>query len=159
MKGFGQLNQSQISILINVFSNVLNLIQGPPGTGKTYLSSFITYNLFLFRKDKTEKILLYAPSNSGSDNLALNLLKLNNALGGKMNILRIYAKSREILPIKDELLRISLHNILEEHQEDEIKEKKDLINEIIDKADIVITTCSTSWDDRLKGIFFSFCFN
>ena len=67
-----------------------------------------------------------------------------------MNILRIYAKSREILPIKDELLRISLHNILEEHQEDEIKEKKDLINEIIDKADIVITTCSTSWDDRLK---------
>ena len=157
MKGFGELNKNQFLILKNVFSNVLNLIQGPPGTGKTYLSSFITYNLFNFRKDKSEKILLCAPSNSASDNLALNLLKLNKAIGGKMNIIRIYAKSREILPIKDELLQISLHYLLQQNTEDdEDNEEKDMVKEIIEKADIVITTCSTSWDNRIEGFTFPF---
>jgi hypothetical protein len=155
-KDFGELNPTQIGILKNVFSNVLNLIQGPPGTGKTFLSSFITYNIFNFRKDKSEKILLCAPSNSASDNLALNLIKLNKAIGGKMKILRIYAKSREMFPIKSELLEISLHYTLEHYPEKGDKEEKEIIEEIINSTDIVISTCSTSWDDRIKGFPFPF---
>ena len=73
-----------------------------------------------------------------------------------MNILRIYAKSREILPIRDELLKISLHYILQQNPDCEIREGKDLIEEIVNKADVVITTCSTSWDDRIKGFSFPF---
>ena len=110
-EGYGELNKSQISILQKVFSNVLNLIQGPPGTGKTFLSSFIAYNIFKFRKDKKEKILLCSPSNSAADNLASNLIKLNNVIGGKMKIMRIYAKSREFLEIPESIQKISLHNL------------------------------------------------
>ena len=77
-----------------VFSNVLNLFQGPPGTGKTFLSSFIVYNIFQFRKNKAGKIWLCSPSNSAADNLASSLIKLNKVTGEKMKILRVYVKSR-----------------------------------------------------------------
>ena len=73
IKEYGELNQSQISSINNVFNNVLNLIQGPPGTGKTFLSSFIIYNIFKNKKNKDDKILVCCPSNSATDNLALSL--------------------------------------------------------------------------------------
>ena len=162
---FGELNQSQQETLKKVFSNVLNLIQGPPGTGKTFLSCFITYNIFKFRKNKDEKILLCSPSNSAADNLATNLIKLNNTLkeGKKMKILRIYAKSREFVEPEREIGKISLHKILEEkinNNDDIVMINKDLIleniEEIVNDVDIVISTCSTSWDERISKIVFPF---
>ncbi len=145
-----------------VFSNVLNLIQGPPGTGKTFLSSFIVYNIFQFRKNKTEKILLCSPSNSAADNLASNLIKVNKVTGEKMKILRVYAKSRENLEIEPEIKKISLHKVLEEKLKEENVETitKDESNEYIDKiindCDIIISTCSNSWDELISHYLFSF---
>ena len=161
-EGYGELNKSQISILQKVFSNVLNLIQGPPGTGKTFLSSFIAYNIFKFRKDKKEKILLCSPSNSAADNLASNLIKLNNVIGGKMKIMRIYAKSREFLEIPESIQKISLHNLLKVKLDKEniVMTTKDILTEniekIVEEIDIVISTCSTSWDERIMHFSFPF---
>ena len=153
---FGKLNDNQIKALKNIFFNVLNLIQGPPGTGKTFLSSFIVYNIFKFRNNQEDKILLCSPSNSAADNLALNLLKLNNCLKEKMKILRIYSKSREFLEIDKEIEKISLHKMLEKENVNQKEIKEEIIQEIVSNSDIVISTCSTSWDDRIKKFNFPF---
>ena len=156
---YGELNESQISSIKNVFSNVLNLIQGPPGTGKTFLSSFIIYNIFKKRKNKSDKILLCSPSNAATDNLALALIKINKVIKGKMKILRVFAKSRECLNIEDELLNISLHKKLAETEDFDEIEKEDLqeaIEKITGDVDIVIATCSTSWDERINKLNFPF---
>ena len=159
---FGKLNESQIASIKNVFKNVLNLIQGPPGTGKTFLSSFIVYNIFKYRKDKEQKILLCSPSNSATDNLALSLLKLNKVTGEKMKILRVFAKSREYVYIEDDLLKASLHNKLQNKfdskdiskiPKDELQEN---IDEIVNDYDIIIATCSTTWDERISKQNFPF---
>ena len=159
---YGKLNDSQVISLRNVFSNILNLIQGPPGTGKTFLSSFIAYNIFKYRRDKYKKILICSPSNAATDNLSFSLLKINKSIGKKMKICRVYAKTREFVPIENELLNISLHKKLQEKfdtddlyfiPKDELQDK---INEIIEETDIVICTCSTSWDERIMSNNFPF---
>ena len=159
---FGKLNESQIDSINNVFKNVINLIQGPPGTGKTFLSSFIVYNIFKYRKDKEQKILLCSPSNSATDNLALSLLKLNKVTGEKMKILRVFAKTREYIYIEEELLKASLHKKLQNKfgvedistiPKDELQEN---IDEIVNDYDIIIATCSTTWDERISKQNFPF---
>ena len=146
----------------NIFKNILNLIQGPPGTGKTFLSSFIVYNIFKYRKDKSQKILLCAPSNAAADNLALSLIKLNQVIDNKIKILRVFAKSREYIYIEDELLKASLHKKLQnkfniddisEIPKDELQEE---IDEILNDYDIIIATCSTAWDERISRQNFPF---
>ena len=77
---FGKLNTNQIKCMKKIFTQSLSMVQGPPGTGKTFLAAFIIYNIFKKRKDENDKILVCAPSNSATDNLALYLLKLNNSL-------------------------------------------------------------------------------
>ena len=139
------------------------MIQGPPGTGKTFLSSFIIYNIYKYRKDKSKKILLCAPSNSATDNLALSLLKINKVKGDKMKILRVLAKSREyIKDIEEELSNSCLHKKLRDKLkvDDIYKVPKDDLQEEVDKIvsnyDIIIATCSTSWDERISKQNFPF---
>ncbi len=162
---YGKLNSSQIETIGEVFHRVLNLIQGPPGTGKTFISSYIVYNIFKLRKDKSHKILLCSPSNSATDNMALSLIKLNNIIGGEMKICRVYSRSKEYLHLEDELFNISLHkklmdklgvdnisDLYERPKEDMQKE----IDKLMKNMDIVISTCSTAWDIRIKSYEFPF---
>lgn len=159
---FGSLNESQINALESIFKNPFNLIQGPPGTGKTFLSSFIVYNIFNVRKRFEDKILLCAASNSAADNLASYLLRINKVTGNKMKILRVFSKTREYIEIKDEIARISLHEKLKKaFQVDDLyyidkTEIDEKIENFIFEHDIIITTCSVSWDDRIKKNNFSF---
>ena len=79
-----------------------------------------------------------------------------------MKVLRVFAKSREYIYIEDELLNISLHKKLKEKLNlDDISEiPKDELQEVIEEittdADIVIATCSTSWDERISKQNFPF---
>ena len=139
INNFGELNTNQIKCMKKVFTQSLSMIQGPPGTGKTFLAAFIIYNIFQKRKDEGDKILVCAPSNSATDNLALYLLKLNDSLNdneekkdktkifeydkldksdddiknnktnAKMKILRVYSKVKEIMGINEKLKEVSLH--------------------------------------------------
>lgn len=158
---FGSLNESQTIALENIFKNPLNLIQGPPGTGKTFLSSFIVYNIFNEKKDDEDKILLCAPSNSAADNLASYMIRINRVTGQKMKILRIYSKTREYLKINKDLEEISLHQLIRQKFGDDLQDfdKSEIDEEtdkIIDNYDIIITTCSTSWDERINSKNFAF---
>ena len=161
IKGFGSLNESQIIALENIFKQPLNMIQGPPGTGKTFLSSFIIYNIFNKRKYREDKILLCAPSNSAADNLTSCIIRINKVTGYKMNILRIYSKTKEYLNINKEIEEISLHVLIKKKFGDDLLEisKVEIDEEsekIIEKNDIIITTCSTAWDYRINKKNFSF---
>ena len=169
IKNVGKLNDSQEKAINSVFSKVLNLIQGPPGTGKTFLASFIVYNLFKLKNHDEDKILLASPSNSAADNLTLALLKINRCLKDKkMKILRVYSKTREFLEIDKDIKKVSLHEKLnqllsnEENTEEQIDDQSykekiiELSQNIIDDADIVITTCSSSTDDRLNKYSFKY---
>ena len=162
--GFGALNESQIKALENVFKRPLNLIQGPPGTGKTFLSCFIIYNIFNMRKinePHEPRILICSPSNSAADNITSYLLRINKVTGNKMKILRIYAKTREYLEINKEIEQISLHIHLRNKFGDDLinldkEEINDFTEEIIKNHDLVVATCSTSWDSRIKNLNFPF---
>ena len=162
---YGKLNSSQIETIGKVFHRVLNLIQGPPGTGKTFISSYIVYNIFKLRKDKSHKILLCSPSNSATDNMALSLIRLNNIIGGEMKICRVYSRSKEYLHLEDELFNISLHkklmdklgvNNTSDLYECPTEKMQKEIDKLMENMDIIISTCSTAWDVRIKSYEFPF---
>ena len=79
-----------------------------------------------------------------------------------MKILRVYTKSREILEIEPEIKKISLNKVLEQKLKEENVETitKDETNEYIDKiiddCDIIISTCSNSWDEGISKYYFPF---
>ena len=165
ISNYGKLNNSQKEAVRDAFHRCLNLIQGPPGTGKTFMLSYLVYNIFKLRKNKSHKILLCAPTNSAADNIALSLIRLNRSIGEEMQICRVYSKSREFLDLEEDLFNISLHGMLMEIFEVDNTydlyeySKEDIQNEIdgiIQDIDIVITTCSTAWDERIKNYDFPF---
>ena len=158
IEGYGELNSSQKNAIISTRKHVLNLIQGPPGTGKTFTASFLIYNIILSRVNKTDKILVCAPTNAAADNLALALLNLRSAVShnhqrpAQFDILRVVARTREFIEYDKKVQKISLHNMID-FDEDDYREK---CKNIIDNTDVVITTCSTSMIDKLEKYNFKF---
>ena len=158
IEGYGELNSSQKNAIISTRKHVLNLIQGPPGTGKTFTASFLIYNIILSRVNKTDKILVCAPTNAAADNLALALLNLRSAVShnhqrpAQFDILRVVARTREFIEYDKKVQKISLHNMIH-FDEDDYREK---CKNIIDNTDVVITTCSTSMIDKLEKYNFKF---
>ena len=158
ISGYGKLNESQRNAIRNTRKHVLNLIQGPPGTGKTFTASFLIYNIFLSRRNNSHKILICAPTNAAADNLSLSLLNLRNEVlkedgNAKMfKILRIVARTREYIEYDERVKKISLQNLVN-FDNDKFKEKTE---KIINKTDIVITTCSTSLIEKLDEYQFKF---
>lgn len=146
------LNISQKKAVLEALKNDFTLIQGPPGTGKTVTAAHLIYNLnkhmIVTEIDGVErvgaintKILVSAPSNAASDILA-NKIKLTGA-----NVVRVYSKKRTMIPLDSEIEKISLHCL----SKDEDEQKK-----ILDKAHIIVCTCSVSADDRLNKYKFRF---
>ena len=158
LNGYGELNNSQKEAIKNAEKHVLSLIQGPPGTGKTFTASFLIYNIFLHRKNKEHKILVCCPSNTAADNISISLLKLNDALlKNKKNdemfsILRIVARRRECVDYDKRVENISLHKYVDLESDDFKEECKS----VIDTANIVVTTCSSSMIDKLDDYNFEF---
>ena len=158
IEGYGELNSSQKNAIISTRKHVLNLIQGPPGTGKTFTASFLIYNIILSRVNKTDKILVCAPTNAAADNLALALLNLRSAVShnhqrpAQFDILRVVARTREFIEYDKKVQKISLHNMID-FDEDNYRDK---CKNIIDNTDVVITTCSTSMIDKLEKYNFKF---
>ena len=155
IEGYGSLNYKQKVALDKVFQNSLNMIQGPPGTGKTFLASFIIYNIFINKP--YEKILVSAPSNDACDNITKRLLEINNTLTNqRMKILRIVAKGREYVNYSNIIQNISLHRIIDRNNYPDRNNFREANIREIGRYNIIITTCSTSMDDRLKNFKFPY---
>ena len=70
-----------------------------------------------------------------------------------MKILRVYSKTRKYLKINKELEEISLHEHIRQKFGDDLQEfDKSEIN----NHDIIIATCSASWDERIYTKNFAF---
>lgn len=170
-----QLNQYQLQAVREALRNPLTLIQGPPGTGKTITSSSIVFQLAQMNKHaklKNHKIMVCAPSNIVVDHLAETINKTG------VKVVRLCSKSREIISSEAEPLTLhyqvrslelrnyatlkKLQGILDEHgeltKEDEAQYKKLYTSAeklILDNAEIICCTCSSSFDPRLNNYTFS----
>lgn len=164
------LNMYQKQAVKEALRNPLTLIQGPPGTGKTITSSSIVYQLALMNRNtklKNNKIMVCAPSNIVVDHLAETI----NRTGVK--VVRLCSKSREIISSEAEPLTLhyqvrslelknlanlkKLQSLLDEHgelsKEDEAQYKKMYTHAerlILDSAEVICCTCSSSFDPRLN---------
>lgn len=181
-QGFGQipsvtLNSSQMMALRTAVSNHFSVVQGPPGTGKTTVCSAIVYEMKQILGD--EMILVCAQSNQGIDNLTerisrtgLNIVRvvsgykesedrmcqeqclhvrmLNDDLGLDEEQARYASFKREI---DGGLLgRVSQYRVEEILEEFRALEET-LISAVLDKADVLATTCVGSVDRRILDRF------
>lgn len=167
--GLPELNHSQVSAVKNVLQKPLSLIQGPPGTGKTVTSATIVYHL---AKLNQAQVLVCAPSNVAVDQLAekihqtgLKVVRLcaksREAVSSSIDFLTLHYQVRELAQFdkqsefhrlwsaKDDACEVSLQD------EKKYKQlKRNCEKEILQKADIICTTCVGAGDPRLIGFRF-----
>lgn len=169
-----RLNKFQQQAMKEAIRNPLTLIQGPPGTGKTITSSSIVFQLAMNNrsgKQKNTKIMVCAPSNIVVDHLAETINKTG------VKVVRLCSKSREIISSEAEPLTLhnqvrsldvksltilkKLQNILDEsgelNKDDEAQYKKLYAQAekiILDSAEVICCTCSSSFDPRLTKYSF-----
>ena len=169
-------NPSQEKAIINALKYYISLVIGPPGTGKTFLLVNLVYNI-LIKKGSTEKILICAPTNQAVDNI-IKLLKKY----GFSKFVRVLSPAKELSEdidtsvsvhklvlekiYKDENKYKDLKKLIEKKEKNGILKESDykrykesmrrIENEIIEDADIILTTINNSADKRLKDIYFSY---
>jgi len=165
VKGLPELNYFQTLGIKKALSSRLFLIQGPPGTGKTVTSAGIVYHM---SKLNVGKVLVCAPSNIAADQLSEKIAKTG------VKVIRLCAKSRESISTRVE--HLSLHNQIKQLPQKEYKRLIELIklkeeifelkkddheyykklkkkaeNEVLQHAEVVVTTCIASFDKRLSN--------
>lgn len=170
VRGLPELNYSQNQAIKKALQSSLFLIQGPPGTGKTVTSAAIVHHL---AKANIGKVLVCAPSNIAADQLSDKINKTG------VNVVRVCAKSREAISTNIEFL--TLHNRIKGLNNKDSRKLNDLIkqreeagelsqdnyelykklknkaeNEVMNTAEVVVTTCITALDKRLKDYRFPF---
>jgi regulator of nonsense transcripts 1 len=169
------LNKYQMQAVRMAIKNPLTLIQGPPGTGKTITSSSIVYHLAVINrgnKSKTNKIMVCAPSNIVVDHLAETINKTG------VKVVRLCSKSREVISSEAEPLTLhyqvkslelkelsglkKLQTLLDEagelSKDDDANYRRMYIyaeNLILESAEVICCTCSSSFDPRLTRYRFS----
>jgi len=169
-----ELNENQKNAIMKCFKYKFSLIKGPPGTGKSTVLAALTYHLNQLKK-KNHKILICAPSNRAVDNISILLRKIKD-----LKFVRVLSPEKELYEdidhtyslyklVKEEILKnpkdneriINLMNRREKYgnlNQKTFEEYQKLLsnfeNEIIDSSDIVLSTISSSADQRLKKYFF-----
>ena len=115
--------------------------------------SLIINAIYQKRLYKEDKILICSSSNTSADNISLQLLELKNYVK-KLNILRIYAKNQEIIKRHESLNNITYHKLVlkEENRGNFLGGR----NWLIEKNDIIISTCVNSYCDEIINYDFPF---
>ena len=173
---FIEMNSSQKKAIQNALKYHLSLVIGPPGTGKTLLLVNLVFNLLLI-KGSTEKILITAPTNKAIDNIIIVLKKY-----GFEKFVRVLSPSKELSEDID--TTVSIHKLAEKEinsnpkkyadlikliekkqkkgylKESEYKrykaKLKDIEDNIIENANIVLSTINNSADKRLREYNFPY---
>ena len=174
VKGLPTLNFFQKLGIKNALTSPLFLIQGPPGTGKTVTSAAIVYHLVQLKQGK---VLVCAPSNIAADQLSEKIEKIG------VRVIRVCAKSRESISSRVEHLTLHNQlknyiaknntkkdfkkleifmkkkeeegNVLTNKEHEQYKKlKKKFEDDLIDQAEVVVTTCISSFDKRLDSFRF-----
>ena len=169
-----KMNLCQEKAIKNALMYHLSIVIGPPGSGKTLLLVNLVHNI---HKGSTEKILICAQTNQAIDNIIKLLKKFDfskfvrvlspakelsedldttNSVN-KLAIEKINKnpkKYQELINLIDKKQR---NGVLSEKDYKRYKEKKaDVEDEIIEDADIVLSTLNNSADERLRNYHFSY---
>ena len=169
-----KMNVCQEQAIKNALMYHLSIVIGPPGSGKTFLLVNLVYNI---HKGSTEKILICAQTNQAIDNI-IKLLKkfdfskfvrvlspakeLSEDLDTTNSVNKLVIEKINKNPKKyQELIKLidkkERNGILSEKDYKRYKEKmSDVEDEIIEDADIVLSTLNNSADERLKNYNFSY---
>ena len=171
-----KMNPSQERAIKNALMYYISLVIGPPGSGKTLLLVNLVYNI-LFIKASTEKILICAPTNKAIDNIIILLKKLDFS-----KFVRVLSPTKELSEDVDTTCSVhklalekinnnpkkynDLKKLIETRQKNgylkdsDYKKYKTSIEEIegqiIEGADIILSTINNSADERLKDYNFSY---
>ncbi len=171
-----QLNEIQSQAVTNAMTNRLTLIQGPPGTGKTYTAVHILQG---WVKNSGAPILAVAESNVAVDNMLEGLLSLGiNAvrlgqpvkvreslreatIDAKMQNHRLRRDLDVILELNEDLARRIpgmkgkdkglAHRDLKNGWKDARRIEQQMKDDILDKADVICSTCIGSGHIVLDG--------
>lgn len=169
-----KMNLCQEKAIKNALMYHLSIVIGPPGSGKTFLLVNLVHNI---HKGSTEKILICAQTNQAIDNIIKLLKKFDFS-----KFVRVLSPAKELsedldttnsvnkLAIekinKDPKKYQSLINLINKKQRDGILSEKDyksykekmvdVEDEIIEDADIVLSTLNNSADERLRNYHFSY---
>ena len=152
--GFAGLSTYQESQMRKIFFNVMNTIELKSTSDKKIIC-LIIYAILQMRKNIKDKILICSSSNTVADSISLDLLEMRNFVQ-KLNILRIYAKNQEIIKRNKKLNGISFHKIIKRKFKRKFKDFNDKKNWIIQKNDIIISTCVNSYNDDIINYQFPF---
>lgn len=173
----GVLNNSQNMAVWHASTQPLTLIQGPPGTGKTTTSANIILTWLLDSDIKLKsKILVCAPSNTATTNLAVKLDDIckRMPLSSRPTLVRIMARTQEHvkMPNMEFCLHVQAHkhlmktsetyrNLLQKEKLQKYLKAEDTVTlikikyaterKILLNADIICSTCSSTEDYRITG--------
>ena len=171
-----KLNEAQETAIKNALMFHLSEVIGPPGSGKTLLLVNLVYNV-LQKKASSEKILICAPTNKAIDNIIILLKKFefekfvrvlspakelsedldtSNSVH-KLALGRINANPKKYKDLKQLIEKKEQNCILSDSDYKKYKKHmEDIEGEIIEEADIVLSTINNSADERLKNYYFSY---
>ena len=170
------LNPSQEKAIRNALKYHLSLVIGPPGSGKTLLLVNLVYNI-LFHKRNIDKILICAPTNKAIDNIIILLKKYNfskfvrvlspgkelsedidtSVAVHKLALEKINNNPKKYAELKKLIEKKEKYGYLKDSEYKSYKKNKEKIeHEIIEDAEIILTTINNSADERLRDIHFSY---
>ena len=112
--------------------------------------------IYQCRKNIKDKILICSSSNLVADSISIDLLRMNECIMNKLNILRIYAKNQEIIKRNKKLNPISLHKLMKKKFRRKFYDRKQKKKWLINKNDIIISTCVNSYCDDIINNKFPF---
>lgn len=157
--GFLNISTRQNKSIKGIFQFTMSTVLVRNNTDLKVLG-FLVNAIFQRRKDINDKILIASSSNASADKIAMILIEMDEFLKrkSKMSLLRIYAKNLEQVKRNKKLEEISFHYLRKQkakfeeeyffgyNEEDYYFEKG---KEIIDNANIVISTCVNSYNENL----------
>ena len=145
IRDYFQINWHQRQKINKIFYREMYSIQINSNTSQSIIG-LIIYAIYQRRKYIEDKILICSSSNTSADTIALELIRLKKSVK-KFNILRVYAKNQEIIKRNELLDEISYHKLVkkEENKNNNFGGR----NNLIEKNDIIISTCVNSYCDEI----------
>ena len=150
---FAKLTFNQEKEMNKIFYQEMSTINIKNNDNK--IICLIIYAIYQSRKNFKDKILICSSSNLIADSISLELLRMKEHIK-TLNILRIYAKNQEKIGRNKKLNRISFHRLLNKSHKGIFDDRKEKRRWIVNKSNIIISTCINSYNDDVINFKFPF---
>ena len=155
INNFASFTQRQESEIQKIFYQEISTINLSKNSDNNIICLIINM-IYQCRRNKKDKILICSSSNLVADSISLDLLRMNEYIINKLNILRIYAKNQEIIKRNKKLNQISFHKLLKKKYRRRFNDRRQKKKWLVNKNDIIISTCVNSYNDDIINNKFPF---